>query len=171
MTISIKKCTYEDLYTLQEVSRKTFIETFLDQNSPENMKAYLERAFNMEQLHRELSHPHSQFFMVYFNDDLAGYLKLNTEDAQTEEMGQASLEVERIYILSAFQKQRLGKFLLNQAIEMAEQQNKQEIWLGVWEENDNALAFYRAKGFKQVGSHSFFMGDEEQIDFIMCKTL
>lgn len=171
MTISIKKCTYDDLYTLQEVSRKTFIETFQDQNSPENMKAYLERAFNIEQLHRELSHPYSQFFMVFFNDDLAGYLKLNTGDAQTEEMGQASLEVERIYILSAFQKQGLGKFLLNQAIEIAEQQNKQEIWLGVWEENDNALAFYRSKGFKQVGSHSFFMGDEEQIDFIMCKTL
>ncbi|MGO4274753.1 GNAT family N-acetyltransferase, partial [Paenibacillus sp. TAF58] len=46
MTIHIKKCRFEDLGLLQEISVETFNETFEDQNSAENMKAYLERAFN-----------------------------------------------------------------------------------------------------------------------------
>ncbi|WP_039790739.1 GNAT family acetyltransferase, partial [Paenibacillus riograndensis] len=39
--------------------------------------------------------------------------------------------------------------------------------LGVWEKNENAIAFYKKMGFVQTGSHSFYMGDEEQIDIIM----
>ena len=52
MTINIKKGTLEDLYTLQEISYETFNETFKDQNSPQNMSAYLEKAFNLKQLEK-----------------------------------------------------------------------------------------------------------------------
>ena len=171
MTINIKKCTLEDSRKLQEISYETFNETFKDQNSPENMKAYLERAFNLKQLEKELSNISSQFFFVYFNNEVAGYLKVNTNDAQSEEMGDESLEIERIYIRNKFQKHGLGKYLLNKAMEIAMERNKKKIWLGVWEKNENAIAFYKKMGFVQTGAHSFYMGDEEQIDFIMTKTL
>jgi ribosomal protein S18 acetylase RimI-like enzyme len=171
MTIIFKKCTLEDSRKLQEISYETFNETFKDQNSPENMIAYLERAFNLNQLEKELSIISSQFFFVYFNNEVAGYLKVNTKDAQSEEMGEESLEIERIYIKNKFQKHGLGKYLLNKALEIAMELNKTKIWLGVWEKNENAIAFYKKMGFVQTGAHSFYMGDEEQIDFIMTKTL
>lgn len=171
MTIKIQKCNEEDLKTLQEISIETFNDTFKDQNSPENMNAYLERAFNLKQLERELSNNYSQFFFVYYYDEVAGYLKVNANDAQSEEMGEESLEIERIYIKKKFQKHGLGKVLLNKAIEIAMESNKEKIWLGVWEKNENAIAFYKKMGFVQTGAHSFYMGDEEQIDFIMTKTL
>lgn len=171
MTIQIKKCTLEDSRILQEISYKTFNETFKDQNSPENMNAYLERAFNLKQVEKELSNPSSQFFFVYVNHEVAGYLKVNTNEAQSEEMGDESLEVERIYIKNQFKKQGLGKYLLKKAIEIAVERNKQKIWLGVWEKNENAIAFYKKMGFVQTGAHSFYMGDEQQIDFIMTKSL
>ncbi|WP_010496967.1 GNAT family N-acetyltransferase [Paenibacillus elgii] len=171
MTITIKKCTLEDLRKLQEISYETFDETFKDQNSPENMNAYLERAFTLNQLEKELSNSSSQFFFVYVDHEVAGYLKVNVNDAQSEEMGDESLEIERIYIKKNFQKHGLGKYLLNQAIEIAMECNKKQIWLGVWERNENAIAFYEKMGFVQTGTHSFYMGDEEQIDFIMTKTL
>jgi diamine N-acetyltransferase len=171
MNITIKPCTIEDLSILQEISNETFNETFNDQNSPENMKAYLERAFNLAQLEKELSNISSQFFFVYFNNEVAGYLKLNSQDAQSENMGEGSIEIERIYIRSKFQKLGLGKYLMNNAIEIAVEQGKNKIWLGVWEKNENAIAFYKKIGFVQAGTHSFYMGDEEQIDFIMIKSL
>jgi diamine N-acetyltransferase len=171
MNINIKPCTIEDLSLLQEISYETFIETFKEQNSPENMDAYLERAFNLNQLEKELSTFSSQFFFVYFNTEVAGYLKVNIQEAQSENMGDDSLEIERIYIRAKFQKLGLGKHLINKAIEIAEEQKKNKIWLGVWEKNENAIAFYKKLGFVQAGSHSFFMGDEEQIDFIMIKSL
>jgi ribosomal protein S18 acetylase RimI-like enzyme len=171
MTINIKKCTPEDLHCLQELSFETFNETFKDQNSPGNMNAYLEKAFNLKQVEKELSNMSSQFFFVYFNNEVAGYLKININDAQSEEMGDESLEIERIYLKRKFQKHGLGKYLLNKALEIAMEGNKKNIWLGVWEKNENALAFYKKLGFVQTGAHSFYMGDEEQTDFIMTKTL
>lgn len=171
MTMNIIKCTLEDLQTLQEISIETFYDAFKDQNSPENMKAYLEKAFSLEQLEKELTSKFSQFLFVYFNNEVAGYLKINTNEAQTEKMGDESLEIERIYLKNRFQKHGLGKFLLNKAIEIATELNKKKIWLGVWEKNENAIAFYKRMGFVQAGSHSFIMGDEEQQDYIMTKVL
>lgn len=171
MTVEIRACSREDLQTLQEISIETFNDTFKDQNSPDNMRAYLERAFNAKQLEAELSNSCSDIFFVYYNDELAGYLKLNRDEAQSEKMSEASLEIERIYIKKKFQKHGLGKYLLNLAIETALEHNKKNIWLGVWERNDNAIAFYNRMGFVKTGSHSFYMGDEEQVDFILVKTL
>ena len=132
MTTHIQKCTIEDIHKLQEISYETFNETFKHQNSPENMHHYLEKAFNLKQLEKNYQYLFSILF-VYFNDEIAGYLKINTDDAQSEEMGDESLEVERIYIKSSFQKHGLGKYLLNNAIEIAIANNKKNIWLGVWE--------------------------------------
>ena len=171
MTITIKKCTLEDLHKLQEVSYETFNETFKEQNTPQNMKAYLDGAFNLKQLEKELATTSSQFFFIYLHQDIAGYLKVNTNEAQSEDMGDNSLEIERIYVKNQFQKNGLGKHLFNKALEIATEHKLKNIWLGVWEKNDNAIAFYKKIGFEQTGVHSFTMGDEEQMDFIMTKTL
>ncbi|PAF32588.1 GNAT family N-acetyltransferase [Paenibacillus sp. 7516] len=171
MTIKITKCSREDLQTLLKISIDTFHDTFKDQNTPENMQAYLAKAFHSEQLERELANPSSDIYFVYFNDEVAGYLKVNVNDAQSEKMGEEFLEIERIYIRNQFQNHGLGKHLLNKAIEIAMHKNKSKVWLGVWEKNRKAIAFYNKMGFIQTGAHTFYMGDEEQTDFIMSKTL
>jgi diamine N-acetyltransferase len=169
MKIKITQCSHADLHKIQEISYETFNETFRDQNSPENMDDYLEKAFNKTQLEKELSNPSSEFYFVYVHHEVAGYLKVNINDAQSEDMGNESLEVERIYIKNKFQKHGLGKVLLNKAIEIAVERNKNKVWLGVWEKNENAIAFYQKMGFVQTGTHDFYMGDEKQTDLIMTR--
>lgn len=171
MTITVRKCSTDDLPLLQKISVETFYETFKDQNSPENMQAYLERAFDIKQLTKELSHPSSEFYFVYSSGEIAGYLKVNGNDAQSEKMSDDSLEIERIYIRKRFHKQGLGHYLIRTAIEIAVKQHIKKIWLGVWEKNKNAIAFYEKMGFIPTGTHSFYMGDEEQTDLIMTKTI
>lgn len=143
MTIRLTQCNNEELHKLQEISYETFNDTFKEQNNPENMNAYFEKAFNLKQLEHELSNPSSEFFFVYFNNELAGYLKVNINYAQSEDMGNEALEVERIYIKRDFQKYGLGKYLLNKAIEVAKRHNKTKVWLGVWEKNEMRLLFIR----------------------------
>lgn len=130
MSIQLKKCSLNDITELREISIETFNATFKDQNSPENMKAYLENAFRSEQLKKELSNLSSQFYFVYYHDDLAGYIKVNMNEAQSEKMGEDSLEIERIYIRKSHQKHGLGKYLLNEAVKIATAHNKKNIWLG-----------------------------------------
>lgn len=171
MTVTIKTCTLEDAKKLRAVSWETFYETFKSKNSPEQLQAYLEKAFELKQVEKELATDSSHFFFAYCDSEIAGYLKVNTDEAQSEEMGDASLEIERIYVRKDFQNRGIGKHLLNKAMDVAVEQAKTNIWLGVWEKNEKAIAFYQSKGFVQTGSHSFYMGEEEQVDLIMRKTL
>lgn len=163
----IKRCTENDVSTLQEISIQTFSETFEHDNEEEHLLSYLEKAYNIEKLREELSKTNSFFYFIKHQDKIAGYLKVNVKDKQTEAMGNDALEIERIYIRKEFQKLGLGKKLLNHAFAVAHDQQVRKIWLGVWEENKNALAFYKKNGFIKSGQHSFFMGEDEQIDWIM----
>ncbi|GAE95368.1 negative regulation of sporulation, septation and degradative enzyme [Gracilibacillus boraciitolerans JCM 21714] len=63
MKIKIRKCTLADSLLLQEISCEIFSQTFKHQNSVENMSAYLEKAFNLKQLEKELATLSSQFFL------------------------------------------------------------------------------------------------------------
>lgn len=171
MTDEIKRCTLEDLAELQKISIETFSDTFLDQNEAQNLQDYLNKAYNSDQLKRELENPSSEFYFLYDGTELAGYLKINTDQAQTETIQENALEVERIYIKSNFKRKGLGKKLIYKALELAEEYQKTTIWLGVWEENLGAIVFYQNLGFVQTGAHSFFMGDDEQVDYIMTKRI
>lgn len=171
MTFELKECKPADLDTLVAVSIETFTDTFADQNTPENMAAYLNSAYQPEKLLGEMDNPHSKFYFAYAGDEVAGYLKINIEDAQSEPLGSDRLEVERIYIRSKFKLQGIGRLLIEEAIAKAKARGKQYIWLGVWEYNHNALRFYERMGFKRVGEHAFYMGDDKQTDYIMAKAL
>ncbi|MGX7136776.1 GNAT family N-acetyltransferase [Enterococcus silesiacus] len=169
--IEIKKTTLSELATLKAISIKTFTDTFAKDNTPEDLKEYLDQAYTEEKLTSELQNEHSEFYFIYSNEQLAGYLKLNVNDAQTETVEEDALEIERIYIDSEFKRLGLGKMLYKKAIERATELNKTSIWLGVWERNFSAMKFYQKMGFTQAGQHSFYMGEDEQIDLIMKKEL
>lgn len=169
--IRIQACTIEDIDTLRDISIETFAETFEDENDPKHLAAYLDRAYNVQQLETELSNPDSQFFFAMLDGKVAGYLKVNANNAQTEAMGEETFELERIYVRREFQGSGVGKALYDQAIRCANELNKREMWLGVWEHNHKALAFYRKHGFVQIGAHTFYMGDDAQVDLIMAKLL
>lgn len=171
MTIEIKSCTVAELPLLKEISIETFTDTFGAQNTPEDLAEYLATAYADEKLTEEINTPDSHFYLLFKDDELAGYLKLNTEAAQTESVAENALEVERIYIRSSFKRQGLGRKLIELAIEIAEKDKRDNIWLGVWEHNENAIKFYEKMGFEVVGQHDFVLGDDVQTDLVMCKKL
>ena len=167
----IRACTVEDKSALKEIAYQTFDETFRADNKKENINEYLKNAFTDEKVLAELHNPDSFFYFIYYEDTLAGYLKLNINEAQTESFEGENLEIERIYILKQFQKKGLGKQLYDKALEVARHLSRERIWLGVWEKNSNAIAFYEQLGFNKIDQHSFYMGDEQQIDYIMMKSI
>ncbi|HHW00964.1 MAG TPA: GNAT family N-acetyltransferase [Clostridiaceae bacterium] len=171
MKLVFRECVMDDLFTLRELSCKTFGDTFGHMNTPSNMKAYLERAYNIDKLCGELSNSNSAFYFLYADEKLAGYLKLNEYKAQTDIFDPQSLEIERIYLLKKFQGKGLGSFLIKKAIDIANMRKKSYVWLGVWERNHKAISFYKKHGFYVIGTHPFIMGEEEQTDFIMRKDL
>jgi diamine N-acetyltransferase len=171
MELTFKQCLPEDMHTLSHFSCQTYLETFAHMNTPSNMKTYLEQSFNIDRLHGELLDHNSLFYFLYADGELAGYIKINESPAQTDIHDRQSLEIQRLYVAKEFQGKGLGSVLMNKAIDVANIREKTYIWLGVWERNDKAIAFYKKNGFFEFGKHSFVMGEEEQTDFIMRKNL
>ncbi|RQO70594.1 GNAT family N-acetyltransferase [Pedobacter sp. KBW06] len=167
MNTRFKKVEASDVALLQEISRKTFLETYAAQNTAENMQHYLDKDFGLESLLAQINNPDSGFHLVWLGDQPAGYLKVNTGLSQTEPNMEQGLEIERIYVLQEFQGMKIGQLLFEHSIAIARKAGKAYIWLGVWEENGKAIAFYQKNGFVQFGTHVFKLGGDEQTDFLM----
>lgn len=167
MSIHIQRASIESLLELQRISQQTFSETFAAQNTPENMAHYLAEELSLKKLRSELHNSDSEFYFALHGEEIVGYLKVNVGQAQTELDDIKALEIERIYVLKAFQGQQIGQLLFEKAIELAKQKNATYLWLGVWEENPRAIRFYEKNGLVPFGTHLFKMGDEEQRDILM----
>ncbi len=101
-----------DLLALQEISRQTFLDTFGEVNTHEDMNHYLEVNLSMEQLTLEFCNPSTSFYFVKSGDEILAYLKLNEAEAQTEKRDILSMEIERIYVRKEYQNRGVGSFYL-----------------------------------------------------------
>lgn len=165
--MQIVKATASDIDELIIISRDTFYESFYLLNTPENMQAYMDHAFTRPALLAELQNELVEFYFAKKNENVVGYIKVNRSGAQSEFNDGSSLELERLYIDSAYQGNGVGTLLLNKAKELAASLNLKYIWLGVWEMNPGAIRFYLRHGFESYGRHEFIMGDEVQWDHLM----
>lgn len=165
--LQIEKATLQNLPDLQNIGRETFFETFRDSNTRKNMEKYLDDNFNTGQLTKEISNPGSTFFLALINNIVVGYLKINTDFAQTEFNNHDELEIERIYIKKEYLGKSIGQSLLDYALNVAVQMDKKLVWLGVWEKNFRAIRFYEKNGFRAFGKHAFKVGEDLQTDILM----
>ena len=159
-----RKAELSDLTELTEISRHTFQETFAPHNTQENMRIYMDEYLAANQLLRELDNPDSVFYFAGESNRPMGYVKINLSLAQTEMPAGRGLEIERIYVLKEFQGNKIGRLLLEKALSLAEEKELDFIWLGVWEKNDKAIAFYKKYGFVPFDSHPFRLGNDLQTD-------
>ncbi|KAA0990890.1 GNAT family N-acetyltransferase [Dyadobacter aurulentus] len=169
--IRIIKANAESLAMVQQISRETFFETFAEANTEADMNKYLAENFSEAKMSAELNNAESQFFMAWLGENPVGYMKLNTGHAQTELKDSASIEIERIYVKSAFHGKKVGQLLYDKVLQTAQQEQKAYIWLGVWEENLKAIRFYEKNGFVAFDKHIFKFGEDEQTDIMMKKIL
>ncbi|HEY4327755.1 MAG TPA: GNAT family N-acetyltransferase [Mucilaginibacter sp.] len=167
--ITIRKVRIADAEILLSYSKQTFYEFFAHLNDPANMEAYSAVAFTQQNMLDQLKNPDSQFYFAMIDDQIAGYIKINFNDAQTDVKDRNAMEVERIYVSGEHHGKKIGKQLLDFAIDIARNKNFDYVWLGVWEHNHKALGFYEHSGFEVFGSHEFLLGSDRQTDLLMKK--
>jgi ribosomal protein S18 acetylase RimI-like enzyme len=169
--IAIRTASQNDLALLVSMGRETFVEAFASENTPENMEAYLHTAFTDEKIKQELKETESQFFLAYDGSTPVGYAKVRVNDEVKGLLKESAVELERIYVISAYQGRKIGVALLEKCIEFGKQNNFFWIWLGVWENNTKAQQFYLKWGFEKFGEHPFKMGSDVQTDWLMKKRI
>lgn len=167
MRLNLRLCTNLDVDVLTKISRDTFRAAFEKDNDPNDFKDYMDFAFSKEKLLSELKNPNSSFSFVFDAETLVGYFKVNEKEAQTDINDRGSFELERIYVVQSYQGKQIGGWMLDNIVELAKKGAKAYIWLGVWERNIRAIKFYRKRGFKQFGTHPYFIGNDKQTDWLL----
>ena len=168
-----------DAALLAELGARTFYETFVESCRPEDMRAYLDAAFGTAQQAAELADARSTFLIAETCDDAedaaaiaVGYAKLFAGDETPDcVVGRAPVELARLYVRREWLGSGAGAGLMRELLEAARRAGYETIWLGVWEHNERAIAFYRKWGFEVVGEHIFQVGDDPQNDLLMARHL
>ncbi len=167
LSIEILENTPANIHALQQLSVKTFLESFGEQNTAANMQLYLNENLTYNKLVDEINHPDAQFFIVKAELIPVGYLKINFSGAQTDIKDENGLEIERIYVLKDYQNRKIGQLLFDKAMQIAKDHSMQYLWLGVWEKNLKAINFYKRNGLLEFDTHVFKLGNDEQTDILM----
>jgi GNAT superfamily N-acetyltransferase len=165
--ISIRYASQLDANLLAELGAKTFIQTYSETNPFENIDAYVKEFFSPEKQTIEINDPSNLFLITEYEGRVFGFAQLASGSRTPEIKSKNPVELVRIYLLSEFIGKGLGSILMNVCLQEARSKDHDMIWLGVWEQNERAIAFYEKWGFKKIGTQQFTLGADIQTDWIM----
>ncbi|WP_051398044.1 GNAT family N-acetyltransferase [Runella limosa] len=160
-----------DAEELRALSQQTFVDTYTEYNTSENMEMHISTKFTLVQIQKELTDATVKYLLLKKGKQLIGFIKLIKNHAPKELTSEGVVEIERFYVDKAFHGLQLGKFLMNYTLDWCRNMGFATVWLGVWEENARALRFYTKMGFEKIGEHVFVLGTEVQNDYVMALTL
>jgi len=168
----IRRGTPADAAALAEFGARTFRETFAADNTAEDMEKHLASAWSPSLQDAELRDPRLDTLLaVDSGGALAGFAQLRDEYAPACVPTRKPVELKRFYVDRPWQGRGLARELMAEVERAARRRGARELWLGVWERNERAQAFYRKCGFERVGTQIFVVGDDPQTDHVMLRKL
>ena len=165
--VTIRRATADDASLLAELGARTFQETFAADNTADDMAAYLASNFTPTQQAAELAHPASTFLIADVEGVAAGDARLHAGEAAEGIKGTEPIELVRLYVSSEWFGRGVGETLMRSCVDEARRAGYKTLWLGVWERNARAQAFYHKWDFRAVGEHTFPLGSDLQRDILM----
>ena len=171
MSIVIRAGVATNATALAELAAQTFRETFAADNRPEDIALHTAHAYGTTQQERELADPDIATLLVEVDGQLAGYAQLRSGVPPACVIGDEPVELWRFYIAQSWQGRGVAHALMGKVENDAYQRGRRTLWLGVWERNERAKAFYHKNGFMDVGSHVFMVGTDAQTDRIFVRPL
>ena len=168
--ISVRTAHANDAALIAQMSRKTFYDAFAKDNSAADMEKFMSEQFTEEALMAEVGATGNIFLLAYSGGEPAGYVRMR--HATDAALGtDNALEIARIYAINSFVGKGVGSALMQVCVDTAVSLHKAVLWLGVWEHNKSAIAFYTKWGFEKFGEHDFLLGNDLQTDWLMKRVL
>jgi diamine N-acetyltransferase len=169
--IEIKPAGIPDASLLAELGRKTFVDTFAKDNRPEDMALYIEQTFGVERQLEEIQDPRRRIAIAWIGTTAVGFYHLLLGPPDPAVKGAKPIEILRLYVDSKWHGKGVAAALMERCIEVGRREGFATIWLGVWERNFRAQAFYRKFSFEVVGAHGFTLGTDKQTDLVMARAI
>ena len=166
-SFAVRRADVHDAPALAELAARTFAETFGADNRPEDLAEHLRAAYGVVQQGAELEDPDVRTLLAFVEEELVGFAQVRRQVPPDCVAAARPIELHRFYLVRSAQGTGLAAALMNAARQAAEELGGLHLWLGVWERNPRAIAFYRKTGFSVVGSHVFMVGSDPQTDLVL----
>jgi GNAT superfamily N-acetyltransferase len=157
-----------DAARLAEFGARTFRETFAAYNSDADMRAHLGASFGAEMQRREIEDPaNDSLALVDAAGRWLGFAQLRIGSSAPGVPPAGSIELWRFYVDQPWHGRGVAAALMAGTKQRAVERGATWLWLGVWERNPRAQAFYRKHGFETVGRKTFVVGTDPQTDDVL----
>jgi GNAT superfamily N-acetyltransferase len=171
LTVRVRPAGAPDAPWLAALAERTFRETYTAHNTPDDMERYVAAHFGPALQEAELRDPRRITLVAEEAGRAAGYAQLARGPAPESVTGPAPMEIVRFYVDRPWHGGGVAQTLMAAAASMARAAGARTLWLGVWERNERAIAFYRKSGFADVGTKIFVLGTDHQRDLVLARPL
>jgi ribosomal protein S18 acetylase RimI-like enzyme len=165
--ITIRRADPSDAAPLAELADRTFRDAFASGNTEDDLEAYITQMYGEEQQRREILDEDVITLLAEEGSALIAFAQVRRGEAPECVEGPQPVELARFYVDRGWHGRGVAQQLMDAARAAARNLGGQTFWLGVWEHNPRAIAFYAKCGFRDVGSHDFFVGTDLQTDRVM----
>jgi diamine N-acetyltransferase len=165
--LEIRKAAASDAKLLSVLAATTFYEAYFEQDEPANLADYIVESFAVPSMRRQIDSADTAFYILYADGLAVGYAKLVNGSRDPAITVEKTIELKRIYMLERVWRKGFGEKLLSFCIDTAKEIGCDSLWLGVWEENERGLQFYKKHGFNKVGTVEFPYGNVVGVNHVM----
>ena len=166
-TVRIRAAVRSDAETVTQLGARTFRDSFAADNTPEDMEAFLASHYRPELQIAELEDPRNLYLLADVSGVPAGFALLHDGPREPGVPGERPVNLSRLYVDRPFLGAKVGAALMLRCLEEARGRGHDVLWLGVWEHNARARAFYARWGFTEVGEMNFLLGSDLQRDLVL----
>lgn len=166
MEPTIRLATEDDINILAALGTTTCYETYFELDPSADLADYCARIYSPENVRSEFSDADSTFLIAEVSGRAVGFAKLRENNPVPCVEGERAIELQRIYLLEKLKKAGIGKVLLNECKRIGRERGYSQLWLGVWELNTAAQAFYEKIGMTRVGKTTFNDGKNDFVNYV-----
>ena len=153
--MEIRKATLSDVTALSDLAIRSFMPAHGHSSPAEDISTYVQSNFSASQLHSKIEDNTNTFFILFDNEKMIGYYKINLNLASSMISSKEVTYMSRLYVLPDYYGKGAGKKLVEHSIDIAKKNKQLGMWLKVWTENHRAIRFYKKQGFEILGEELF----------------
>lgn len=152
---------------ISKLGQETFVETFGQLYSPQDLAAFLEDTHGEQKVHAHLQNPERAYRIATDGAAFIGYCQVSQRSGLPFNLeGRTLFELKQLYLRSAYSGRRIADQLMHWAIEWARAHQADDLVLSVFSENLRGQRFYQRHGFSQAGEYYFAVGEHRDYEFI-----
>lgn len=163
----VRRATPDDAALLSELGTATFIESFGQLYSPEDLQAFLDESHSVAAYAKVLATDSGYaLWVAEANGRAVGYAQAGACGLPHADVHPADGELKRLYLRRDAQNGGTGRALMDAAMAWLLRDGPRTLWISVWSENLGAQRFYARYGFVHAGEYEFIVGAQRDHEFI-----